>query len=99
MIEITDETKIPTLADFKEVAEYLLDAECPFCLSEIAGVQYGFFNAEGGGVEVADTIDDDNYRSEKFPDVDSALSGFIVAGKPLAEFIPGITIYPVTTSD
>ena len=96
MIEITDETKIPTLADFKEVAKYLLCNKCRFSISEIGGIEYGFMIArDGNGIEVYDTVEDDNCRVEKFPDVDSALAGFIVAGRPIAEYIPGVTLYPV----
>lgn len=92
----TDEMKISTLADFKEVANFMLGHRCRFSLSEIGGIEYGFMIArDGNGIEVYDTVEDDNCRVEKFPDVDSALSGFIVAGKPIAEYIPGVTLYPV----
>lgn len=60
----------------------------------IDGVVYGFA-INGEQCEIFDTVEDDDYRTETFDSVESALDGFMVNGKPLSHYAGRLRVEPI----
>jgi len=57
---------------------------------DIDGAKYGFCIYENGKCEIFDTVEDDDYRIEKFDTVESALNEFIINDNPIVDYISDV---------
>lgn len=60
----------------------------------IDGVVYGFA-INGEQCEIFDTVEDDDYRTETFDSVESAVDGFMIANRPLSSRAEKISVDPI----